>query len=128
LTHRQAAKAPAKAGESAPQAKTSARKAKSKPAQAGSPPAKAPQDAEPAPLQAKRYYITVGVFADGANAHKVEKQLRKAKLPVQVQTVGTNKGEYTRVRAGPFRKASEARAAARRIRAMGLEAVVFQQR
>lgn len=128
LTHRQAAKAPAKAGESAPQAKTSARKAKSKPAQASSPPAKAPQDAEPAPLQAKRYYITVGVFADGANAHKVEKQLRKAKLPVQVQTVGTNKGEYTRVRAGPFRKASEARAAARRIRAMGLEAVVFQQR
>ena len=87
-----------------------------------------PQDTEPAPLQAKRYYITVGVFADGANARKVDKQLRQAKIPTQVQTVGTNKGEYTRVRAGPFRKASEARAAARRIRAMGLEAVVFQQR
>lgn len=127
-TSRQAAKAPAKAGESAPQAKTSARKAKSKSPQASSPPTKTPQDTEPAPLQAKRYYITVGVFADGANAHKVEKQLRKAKLPVQVQTVGTNKGEYTRVRAGPFRKASEARAAAQRIRGMGLEAVVFQQR
>ena len=64
----------------------------------------------------------------GANARKVDKQLRQAKLPTQVQTVGTNKGEYTRVRAGPFRKASEARAAARRIRAMGLDAVVFQQR
>lgn len=126
--HRPAAKPPAKATESATATKTSAKKTAGKPAQASSAPAKAPPDAEPAPLQAKRYYITVGVFADDANARKVDKQLRQAKIPTQVQTVGTNKGEYTRVRAGPFRKASEARAAARRIRAMGLEAVVFQQR
>lgn len=85
-------------------------------------------ESESAPLQAQRHYITVGVFSDQANAQKVQKQLQKARLPVQVQTVGTNKGERIRVRAGPFRQAQEADKAAQRIRDLGLEAVVFHPR
>lgn len=87
--------------------------------------------ATPAPAadsSAARHYVTIGVFADNANAQKVQKQLQKAKLPVQVQTVGTNKGEQFRVRAGPFHQTQEADKAAQRIRELGLEAVVLRQR
>ncbi|MFO1231907.1 MAG: hypothetical protein U1E57_00895 [Paenacidovorax caeni] len=56
-----------------------------------------------------------------------DKQLRQAKSPPRCKPWAPTR-RAARVRAGPFRKASEARAAARRIRAMGLEAVVFQQR
>ncbi len=96
--------------------------------------AKAREAAKPVPAAdnsepgGPRHYVTVGVFADNANAQKVQKQLQKAKLPVQVQTVGTNKGEQFRVRAGPFGQAQEADKAAQRIRELGLEAVVLRQR
>jgi cell division septation protein DedD len=56
----------------------------------------------------------------------VQQQLQKAKLPLMVQTVGTNKGDRIRVRTGPFATASKARAAARKAQQLGLEAVVFQ--
>mgnify|MGYP000866495509 CR=1 FL=1 len=76
-------------------------------------------------LESKRYYVNVGVFADEANALKVQRQLQQAKLPLVVQSVGTNKGERIRVRAGPFTSQEKARAAATQARALGLEAVVF---
>lgn len=77
-------------------------------------------------LEPLRYYINVGVFADASNAQKVQQQLQRAGLPLVVQTVGTNKGDRIRVRAGPFPQAKDADAAAQRVRAQGLEAVVFQ--
>lgn len=105
-------------------------KAKEKPQEKAQekPKEKAKAAPEAAPLQAQRHYITVGVFSDQANAQKVQKQLQKARLPVQVQAVGTNKGERIRVRAGPFRQAQEADKAAQRIRELGLEAVVWRPR
>lgn len=79
-------------------------------------------------LEPRRYYINVGVFADASNAQKAQQQLQRAGLPLVVQTVGTNKGDRIRVRAGPFHQAEDAEAAAQRVRAQGLEAVVFQHR
>ncbi|QNP59183.1 SPOR domain-containing protein [Paenacidovorax monticola] len=79
-------------------------------------------------LEPRRYYINVGVFADASNAQKAQQQLQRAGLPLVVQTVGTNKGDRIRVRAGPFHQAEDADAAAQRVRAQGLEAVVFQHR
>ncbi len=43
-------------------------------------------------------------------------------------TVTTNRGERSRVRAGPFATAAEAKTAAQRIRSLGLEAVVYHHR
>jgi cell division septation protein DedD len=77
-------------------------------------------------LESKRYYVNVGVFADEANAQKVQRQLQRSKLPLVVHTVGTNKGDRIRVRAGPFSSAAKAKAAASQVKALGLEAMVFQ--
>lgn len=82
----------------------------------------------PQTLESQLYYINVGVFAEAANAQKVQQRLRGADLPLVVQSVDTNAGERIRVRAGPFAQAQEADAAAERIRGLGLEAVVFRQR
>lgn len=77
-------------------------------------------------LESKRYYVNVGVFADEGNAQKVQRLLQRSKLPVVVHTVGTNKGDRIRVRAGPFASAAKAKTAASQVRALGLEARVFQ--
>lgn len=106
-------------------------KGKAKEKEKPQPAAQVAHKATPAPAadsSGARHYVTIGVFADNANAQKVQKQLQKAKLPVQVQTVGTNKGEQFRVRAGPFHQTQEADKAAQRIRELGLEAVVLRQR
>ena len=106
-------------------------KGKAKEKEKPQPAAQVAHKATPAPAadsSGARHYVTIGVFADNANAQKVQKQLQKAKLPVQVQAVGTNKGEQFRVRAGPFGQTQEADKAAQRIRELGLEAVVLRQR
>lgn len=108
-----------------------AAKGKAKEKEKPQPAAQVAHKATPAPAadsSGARHYVTIGVFADNANAQKVQKQLQKAKLPVQVQAVGTNKGEQFRVRAGPFGQTQEADKAAQRIRELGLEAVVLRQR
>jgi cell division protein FtsN len=112
-----------------PPASAPARQAPQIPQMPASKPRAAPARQASAPvaqtLEDRRYYINVGVFADAANAAKVQQQLQRTGLPVVVQTVGTNKGDRTRVRAGPFTDAGDANAAAGRIRGLGLEAVVF---
>jgi cell division protein FtsN len=71
--------------------------------------------------------INVGLFAEEANAIKVHAQLTAAGLPSTMQTVEGTRGPRIRVRAGPFPDRASADAAARRIRAMGLEAQIYRQ-
>jgi cell division septation protein DedD len=73
------------------------------------------------------FYINVGLFADESNARKAQSRLLNEGLPAFRQTLEGAKGVRTRVRAGPFASRAEADAAAASIRALELDAVVFQK-
>lgn len=69
--------------------------------------------------------VAVGLFADPANAARAEARLRAAGLPVVVDPVESSRGTLMRVRVGPLDDRAAADAAARQIRALGLEARVY---
>ena len=75
----------------------------------------------------KGFYINVGLFADESNARKAQSRLLNEGLPAFRQTLDSAKGTRTRVRVGPFASRSEAESAASSIRALALDAVIFQK-
>lgn len=79
----------------------------------------------PPPPSPQAHGINVGLFADPANAGKAHARLVEAGFPAIQQKVESPKGELTRVRVGPFASRAQADEAAARIRALGLDAVVF---
>jgi len=79
-----------------------------------------------APKANKPYFINVGLFAKEANARKVQATLQEAGLSPTAREIGTGQGKRTRLRAGPFDTLPEAETAAEKIRALKLEAQVFQ--
>lgn len=73
------------------------------------------------------YYINVGLFAVPANGQKAFKTLEQAGMPVFSDgVVSKTKGALTRVRVGPYPKRADADAAAKKIRSLKLDAVVFK--
>lgn len=90
-------------------------------------PAPKPAAAEPpATSSTREFAINVGLFADPANAEKAHARLLEAGLPAYTQIVEMPKGTRTRVRVGPFSGRAQADAAAERIRALGLDAQIYQ--
>ena len=87
-------------------------------------PTPAPVPARPVPLEG--FAINVGLFADATNADRVLTRLLDAGLPAFIQVVDSPNGQRTRVRVGPFASRAQADEAAVRIRALGLDAVVFR--
>ncbi len=88
------------------------------------PPAVEPAAVEPA--RTEGFAINVGLFADAGNADRVLTRLLDAGLPAYIQVVDSPNGQRTRVRVGPFASRALADGAAARIRALGLDAVVFR--
>lgn len=84
----------------------------------------APAPASPGPGP---FLINVGLFAQQDNALRVHARLKAAGLPATSTTLETRNGPRTRVRVGPFTSRAQAEAAAQRIRAMQLDAVVIRQ-
>ena len=74
----------------------------------------------------RSFAINVGLFADPANAEKAHARLLEEGLPAYTQTVEMPKGTRTRVRVGPFNGRAQVDAAAERIRALGLDAQIYQ--
>lgn len=95
------------------------------PAAAPRAPARVAASKEPVAAAPQAHGINVGLFADPANADKAHARLVEAGFPAILQKVESPKGERTRVRVGPFASRALADEAAGRIRAMGLDAVVF---
>lgn len=92
------------------------------------PPVLKPESAPPtAMVSTSGFAINVGLFADAGNADRVHTRLVDAGLPAFIQVVDSPNGQRTRVRVGPFANRAAADDAALRIRALGLEAVVFRQ-
>lgn len=75
------------------------------------------------------FYINVGLFAVPANGSNAVGILRGAGMPVFFDTVDSKtKGSLTRVRVGPFAKKADADAAAKKIKTLKLDAVVFHRK
>ncbi|MBT9467430.1 SPOR domain-containing protein [Hydrogenophaga sp.] len=87
-------------------------------------PTPAAQPTRAAPLEG--FAINVGLFADATNADRVHTRLIDAGLPAYIQVVDSPNGQRTRVRVGPFAGRAPADEAAARIRALGLDAMVFR--
>lgn len=81
----------------------------------------------PTPAAQDGFAINVGLFADATNADRVHTRLIDAGMPAYIQVVDTSSGQRTRVRVGPFASRALADEVAPRIRALGLDAVVFRQ-
>lgn len=90
------------------------------------PPAKTltePVPPEPRP-KTPAIYVNVGIFGNPSNAHRAIEKLNAAGFPPVTREVTSAKGDFTRVRAGPFASMADAKAAVVRIKALGLDAVV----
>lgn len=85
-----------------------------------------PEPAAVEPARTAGFAINVGLFADAGNADRVLRRLLDAGLPAYIQVVDSPNGQRTRVRVGPFASRTLAEGAAARIRALGLDAVVFR--
>ena len=98
--------------------------AASAPAAANRPPA--PSKPEIGATTEKQLLINVGLFAVEDNARNVYNKLDAAGLPATLQPLTTAKGQRFRARVGPYASRAEAQAAAAKIRALALEAVVIE--
>jgi cell division septation protein DedD len=83
------------------------------------------QTASPAGL-VPGFYINVGLFAVPGNGTNAFKKLEAAQLPVFSDPIVRRKVTLTRVRVGPFATKALADAAAEKIHALKLDAVVFK--
>ena len=95
------------------------------------PPEPAPAaPAKPAgPMKMERgYYINVGLFAVPSNGSNAFQKLEKAGLPAYTELLETNVGKLTRVRVGGFPTKAKADAAAKKVRSLQLEAIVFRHK
>jgi len=77
--------------------------------------------------EAGPYAINVGLFAVADNAQRAVDLLLREGLPATQVAIESARGPRWRVRVGPFAESGQADAAALRIRALGLEAVVFRR-
>lgn len=75
-----------------------------------------------------KFYLSVGVYAEAANARRNERTLRGAGLPVISQNVSGQRGAMTRIRLGPFDTRAQAEQAQRTAARHGFETSVFQHR
>ena len=88
-------------------------------------PAASSKPAGPVKME-KGYYINVGLFAVPSNASNAFQKLDQAGLPAYTELLETNVGKLVRVRVGGFPTKAKADAAAKQIRALQLEAIVFR--
>jgi DedD protein len=87
------------------------------------PPVVKPTDA--APVQAGRYILQVGAFADTTRAHEVRLKLEHAGLKTYTHVADTPEGKRIRVRVGPFSAKAEAEKVAVKIKKLNLPAALL---
>ena len=75
--------------------------------------------------RARGFGVNVGMFAVVGNAERAKERLAEVGLPVLADPVESARGPLTRIRVGPFEHREQAEAAAKAVRALGLEARVY---
>jgi len=74
---------------------------------------------------AERSIVQFGSFADAAKAAEVRRKVEGTGLKTYTQEIDTPRGKLIRLRVGPFNKAEDAEAAAKKIKALGLPAAIL---
>jgi cell division septation protein DedD len=74
----------------------------------------------------KPYFVNVGLFAVAENAERAHAKLLAAQLPSTLKELVSSKGQQIRVRVGPFVTRQDAQDAARKIKALQLDAMIVQ--
>lgn len=74
----------------------------------------------------KPFFINVGLFAKPENAANAHAKLLEAQLPSVTKALKSSRGPLTRVRVGPFASQADAQAAAEKIKALQLDAMIVQ--
>ena len=74
----------------------------------------------------KPFFINVGLFAKPENAANAHAKLLEAQLPSVTKALKSSRGPLTRVRVGPFSSQADAQAAAEKIKALQLDAMIVQ--
>jgi DedD protein len=93
------------------------------------PPKPAPVVEAPKPaILAPGYYINVGLFAVPTNGSNAYQKLKDAGLPAFTEILETNTGKLTRVRVGAYATRAKANVAAKKIRSLKLDAIVFTKK
>lgn len=95
---------------------------------APAPSAHGTQSASKAIPSAAGFYLNIGLFAVPTNGSNAVHKLEAAHQPVFSEVIDSKKGPLTRVRVGPFAKRADAEAAAKKIHALKLDAVVFERK
>jgi DedD protein len=72
-----------------------------------------------------RYAVQVGAFNDESKVRETRSKLERAGLKTYTQVVNAKDGKRTRVRLGPFVSKAEAEAAAEKVKALQLPAIVL---
>lgn len=123
------ASAPAAQAAPAPAAQAPAARTPPVPAARTAPVAATPTAASasaPAPAAAgPRFVVQAGAYTDSATLRSARQRVEGLGLKTYTQEVENAQGKRTRVRVGPFATREEAEAAARRIKATGLQASVL---
>ena len=73
----------------------------------------------------ERSVVQFGSFADAAKAAEVRRRVENLGLKTYTQEIDTPRGKLIRLRVGPFNKAEDADAAAKKIKALGLPAAIL---
>ena len=73
----------------------------------------------------ERSVVQFGSFADPAKAAEVRRKVEATGLKTYTQEINTPRGKLIRLRAGPYNKAEDAEAAAKKIKALGLPAAIL---
>lgn len=73
----------------------------------------------------ERSIVQFGSFADPAKAAEVRRKVEATGLKTYTQEINTPRGKLIRLRAGPYNKAEDAEAAAKKIKALGLPAAIL---
>jgi DedD protein len=70
------------------------------------------------------FVVQLGAFSDPVKARQQQQSLASKGTKVYTETLKTDKGEITRVRAGPFASREEAEVAREKLKKLGLDGVV----
>lgn len=73
---------------------------------------------------AERLTVQVGVYADAANAKRIQEQLKQAGFSTQAEKIKTVKGESIRLRVGAYSVRQDAQAALEKIKSLGLSGMI----
>lgn len=71
--------------------------------------------------------VQIGVFSDANNVKQMQQKLSQAGIKAYTEQLSTDKGEKTRLRAGPYASRQEAESALEKVKSLGMPGMVISK-